>query len=56
MICYIPTKDRQKTATYKLFEKVDIPVLHFIEPKDYESYKVPNKINIGQNDKGISYV
>lgn len=56
MICYIPTKDRQKTATYKLFEKVDIPVLHFIEPQDYESYKVPNKINIGENDKGISYV
>tara|TARA_R110002012_G_scaffold16116_5_gene62745 strand:- start:5017 stop:5745 length:729 start_codon:yes stop_codon:yes gene_type:complete len=56
MICFIPTKNRFKTKTYKLFEKASIEVLHFIEPKEFEIYNVPNKINIGENDKGISYV
>lgn len=56
MICYIPTKGRPKTKTYKLFEDVGIEVLHFVEPQDYDSYKVPNKINIQENDKGITYV
>jgi hypothetical protein len=56
MICYIPTKGRPKTNTYKLFENVGIEVLHFVEPQEYESYNVPNKINIKENDKGITYV
>ena len=56
MICYIPTKGRVNTKTYKLFEEVGIEVIHFIEPQEYDKYKVPNKVSIEQNDKGISYV
>ena len=56
MVAFIPTKSRFKTKTYKLFESVGINVYHFIEPQEYELYNVPNKINIGQNNKGVSYV
>lgn len=56
MICYIPTKGRLKTKTYKLFQEAGIKVMHFIEPKEIEKYKVPNKISILENDKGIGYV
>lgn len=56
MICYIPTKGRVNTKTYKLFEKVGIEVYHFIEPQEIEKYNVPNKISIEKNDKGIGYV
>jgi hypothetical protein len=56
MICYIPTKSRQNTKTYKLFEEAGIEFIHFIEPQEFDSYDVPNKINIEQNDKGIVYV
>ena len=56
MICYIPTKNRFKTKTYKLFEEAGIECYHFIEPKEYDSYDVPNKVNIQKDDKGISYV
>ena len=32
MICFIPTKGRLNTKTYKLFQDVGIEVKHFIEP------------------------
>lgn len=56
MICCIPTKSRFDTKTYKLFEASGIEVFHFIEPSEYESYDVPNKVNILDNNRGISYV
>lgn len=56
MICFIPTKGRLKTKTYKLFEEAGIEVKHFIEPKEFDLYEVPNKVNILKNNKGISYV
>lgn len=56
MICFIPTKGRSNTKTYKLFQDVGIEVKHFIEPQEIEKYQVPNKISILQNNKGIGYV
>jgi hypothetical protein len=56
MICFIPTKGRYNTKTYKLFQEVGIDVIHFIEPQDYDKYNVPKKISILENDKGIGYV
>lgn len=56
MICFIPTKGRFNTKTYKLFEEVGIEFLHFIEPNEIEQYNVPNKISVLLNDKGVSYV
>jgi len=56
MICYIPSKQRTQTTTYKLFEEAGIEVLHFIEPQEYDLYDVPNKVDIQKNDMGISYV
>lgn len=56
MIVCIPSKGRQNTSTYKLFEAVGIKVFHFIEPQEMQSYKVPNKVNIGKNNGGIGYV
>ncbi len=57
MICYIPSKGRPKTQTYKLFQSAGIEVLHFIEPSEIELYDVPGtKVNIGENDRGIAYV
>lgn len=56
MICFIPTKNRFKTKTYKLFEEAGIEFKHFIEPKEFDLYNVPNKVNINKNDQGITYV
>lgn len=56
MICFIPTKGRVNTKTYKLFQEVGIEVKHFIEPQEIENYQVPNKVSILENDKGIAYV
>lgn len=56
MIVCIPTKGRQQTKTYKLFEAVGIKVFHFIEPNEIEQYNVPNKVNIQKNNGGIGYV
>jgi len=56
MICCIPSKGRPETKTYKLFEQANIKTFHFIEPQEISSYKVPNIVDIGENDKGISYV
>ena len=56
MICYIPTKGRLNTKTYKLFKEVGIEVLHFIEPQEIDKYSVPNKISIEKNNGGIGYV
>jgi len=56
MICCIPTKGRQNTKTYQLFEKKGIKTYHFIEPQDWESYNVPNKIMLPENDRGVGYV
>jgi hypothetical protein len=56
MICFIPTKGRLNTKTYKLFQDVGIEVKHFIEPQEIEKYQVPNKVSILENDKGIGYV
>lgn len=56
MVCFIPTKGRLNTKTYKLFEEAGIEVKHFIEPKEFNFYEVPNKINIQKDNQGISYV
>jgi len=56
MICFIPTKNRVNTKTYKLFNEVGIEVKHFIEPQEIDLYTVPNKVSILENDKGIGYV
>lgn len=56
MICFIPTKSRPSTKTYKLFQDVGIKVFHFIEPQEIDLYNVPNKINIEKNNQGIGYV
>lgn len=56
MICYIPTKSRPNTKTHKLFEKVGIQVIHFIEPQEMDLYDVPCKVNIGATDQGVPYV
>lgn len=56
MICFIPTKGRFKTQTYKLFEEVGIKVYHFIEPQEINLYNVPNPINIEKNNQGLVYV
>ena len=56
MICYIPSKGRKDTKTYKLFLEAGIEVRHFIEPQEIELYNVPNKVSIEQNDQGIAYV
>ena len=56
MICFIPTKNRFKTKTYKLFEEAGIEFKHFIEPKEFDLYGVPNKVNINKNDQGITNV
>lgn len=56
MICCIPTKSRPSTKTYQLFEKVGIPVYHFIEPLQMNDYAIPNKVSIKQNNQGIAYV
>lgn len=56
MICFIPTKGRLNTKTYKLFQDVGIEVKHFIEPQEIDNYQVPNKVSILENNKGIAYV
>ena len=56
MKCYIPSKGRVNTNTYKLFEEAGIECYHFIEPQEYDLYDVPNKVDILENDNGISYV
>jgi len=56
MICFIPSKGRPSTKTYKLFEEVGIKVFHFIEPQELDVYDVPNKISIQENNQGIGYV
>ena len=56
MKCYIPTKGRPTTKTHKVFEEAGIECYHFIEPQEWELYDVPNKIDILENNKGISYV
>lgn len=56
VFCFIPTKKRIDTNTYKLFDYVGIKVYHFIEPQEFDIYQVPNKINIGENNKGITFV
>ena len=52
MICYIPSKNRPNTKTHLLFKNADIKVIHFLEPKDYKIYDVPNKINIKKTNQG----
>lgn len=56
MICCIPSKGRPGTNTYKLFQQAGIPVYHFIEPQEMDAYKAPNKISIGESNKGIAFV
>lgn len=56
MICFIPTKGRSNTKTYKLFQEAGIEVFHFIEPQEIDKYEVPNKVSILENDRGIGYV
>jgi len=56
MICYIPSKGRPKTKTYKLFQEAGIDVIHFLEPQDYNNYNVSKKVNIEKDNKGITYV
>lgn len=56
MIVLIPSKARPQTKAYLIFEEAGYEVFHFLEPQDYDSYAVTNKVNIGENDKGITYV
>tara|TARA_R110000737_G_scaffold315862_1_gene325991 strand:+ start:579 stop:1310 length:732 start_codon:yes stop_codon:yes gene_type:complete len=56
VIALIPTKGRPETSTYKLLEASGFTVYHFVEPQELSDYDVPNKINIEQNNQGISYV
>lgn len=56
MIVCIPSKGRLNTKTWKLFEEAGYEVFHFIEPQEMDAYQVPNKINIGENDRGVTYV
>lgn len=56
MIAYIPSKGRPKTKTFTLLQASGFTTYHFLEPQDYDLYDVPNKVNILQNDKGITYV
>lgn len=56
MICFIPTKGRYNTKTYKLFQEVGIQFKHFVEPDELDLYQIPNKISILENGKGIGYV
>jgi hypothetical protein len=56
MICFIPSKNRKSTKTYKLFEDAGIEVKHFIEPQEIDEYQVPNKVSILENNQGIGYV
>lgn len=56
MICFIPSKNRKTTKTYKLFQEAGIEVKHFIEPQEIDDYSVPNKVSILENNQGIGYV
>jgi len=56
MVCFIPTKGRVNTKTYKLFKEAGIEVKHFIEPNEFDLYEVPNKVNVKENNKGVTYV
>jgi hypothetical protein len=56
MIVCIPTKGRPSTATHKLFKANGVDVYHFVEPQDLSAYDVPNMVDIGANDKGVTYV
>ena len=56
MIVCIPSLGRTETKTYKLFEDGGADVFHFLEPQEMDLYDVPNKINIGDSGKGISFV
>jgi len=57
MICYIPSKGRPSTKTHKLFQAAGIEVLHFVEPSEYEIYRLPGtKVDICEDNRGIAYV
>lgn len=56
MIACIPTKNRPKSNTHKLFEEAGIKAYHFLEPQEYDKSPLPNKVNIQQNNQGIAYV
>ena len=56
MIVCIPSRKRPDTKTWKLFADAGYEVYHFLEPQDFTDYDVPNKINIGENNKGLMYV
>ena len=56
MIVCIPSKGRPNTKTYKLFEEAGYKVYHFLEPQEIDKYDVPNKVNIGDNDRGVTFV
>jgi len=56
VIAFIPTKGRPSTKTHELLEASGFTVYHFVEPQEFDSYALPNKVDIGRNDGGISYV
>ena len=56
MIVCIPSKGRPSTKTYQLFEEAGYEVHHFIEPGEFDDYQVPNKVCIGEDNQGITYV
>ena len=57
MIVCIPSKGRPNTVTYRIFEEAGYEVYHFVEPQEVDAYKqVPNRIDIGENDRGVTYV
>ena len=55
-IC-IPSKNRPGSKTYKIFQDLGYEVFMFLEPQDFDKYQVDcKKINIGQDNQGISFV
>jgi hypothetical protein len=56
MIVCIPTKGRPKTKTWKLFAQAGYEVFHFVEPQEFAAYDVPNKVDIGINNRGVTFV
>lgn len=59
MIIVIATKARPFTKSYKHYEKFNIPVYHFVEPQDEDSYrsaKVPGIVVLPENNRGLWYV
>jgi hypothetical protein len=43
VIACIPTENRPKSGTHKLFEEAGIKAYHVLEPQEYDKSPLPNK-------------